>query len=144
MFLPFWPSPSSAYFILCLLCKAFKHVLNSRPVSALLVHKYVFNIYLAASDMGLPLPYFLFLSLSTLTKKHTSLLCLWVLLFFCVFIVHLCSSLPSYFSPANTVSYFSALSSFLSCSIASCSLVFWCFFCSVLSICFSDFFPLNS
>lgn len=144
MFLPFRPSPSSAYFILCLLCKAFKHVLNSRPVSTLLVYKYVFTIYLAASDVGLPLPYFLFLSLSTLNKKHTSLLCLWVLLFFCVFIVCLCFSLPSYFSPANTLSYFSALSSFLPHSIASCPLVFWCFFCSVLSICFSDFFPLNS
>lgn len=149
--------PPLHIFILSLLCKAFKYVLNSRPVSALLLHKYVFNIYLAASDLGLPLPYFLFLSLSTPTQKYSSLLCLWVLVFFpgfgvcfclvgCLFynIICLCSSLPSCFSTANFLSYFSALSSFLPRSIASPLLVFWCSFCSVLSICLSDIFPLNS
>lgn len=77
--------PPLHIFILLLLCKPFKYVLNSRPVSALLVHKYVFNIYLATSDLGLPRPYFLFLCLSTPTKKYSSLLCLWVLLFSCIF-----------------------------------------------------------
>lgn len=61
--------PPLNIFTLSLLCKAFKHMLNSRPVSALLMYKYVFTVYLAASDLGLPLPYFLFLFLSTPTKK---------------------------------------------------------------------------
>lgn len=52
----------------------------------------------------------------------------------------LCSSLPSHFSPTDFLSYFFALSSFLPHSITPPFLLFWCFLCSVLSICLSDLF----
>lgn len=149
--------PPLHIFILLLLCKPFKCVLNSRPVSALLVHKYVFNIYLATSDLGLPLPYFLFLCLSTPTKKYSSLLRLWVLLFSCIFFYCLgwgfwvcfffLYYLPVFLSslkflPCWFFSYFSARSPFLPRSIASPLWSFGAFSAQFFPFA-SDFFPIE-
>lgn len=138
--------PPLNIFILSLICKAFKNKLNSRPASALLMYKYVFNVYLAASDLGLPLPYFLFPLLSTPTKKNTVLCSVSGFCFSPVFfkILSACVPLLPHISPLLIFfPYLSKFSSFLPHSIASLLLVFWCFFCSVLSICLSDFFPIE-
>lgn len=93
--------PPLHIFILSLLCKAFKYVLSSRTDSATIhVHKYVFNVYLGESDVGLPLSYFLFLSLSTSHKKHDYFLSLVSSCLPCILnIVWLCFSLFPSFSP---------------------------------------------
>lgn len=54
--------------------------LTPGPSMQLLMCINMFNIYLGESDLGLPLSYFLFLSLFKPAKKNTVLfLCLWVL-----------------------------------------------------------------
>jgi len=107
-------------------------VLSSRTDSATThVHKYVFNIYPGESDVGLPLSYFLFLSLSTPDKKYNYFLCLWflpvyhtylilsayVLLYFLVFLLCwysfllFCTFLYNSLSPSGLLVLFFLLSS---------------------------------
>lgn len=142
--------PPLHIFILLLLCKPFKYVLNSRPVSALLVHKYVFNIYLATSDLGLPLPYFLFLCLSTPTKKIQfftlslgSAFLLYFLSFF--FFLYIISCVPLFPHVSPLLIFFLTFLHVLLFCHAPLPFPFWSFgaFSAQFFPFASDFFPIE-